>query len=72
MDCEKSWDSPPIQVKVRVDECLIRMEVDTGQLCPSCRNPLTKGCGLIRNYSSLRSASRPTQKSRYQYLVVEK
>ena len=30
MGCEKSWDSPPIQVKVRVDECVIRMEVDTG------------------------------------------
>ena len=27
VDCEKSWDSPPIQVKVRVDECVIRMEV---------------------------------------------
>ena len=26
----RSWDSPPIQVKVRVEECVISMEVDKG------------------------------------------
>ena len=72
VNCGKSWDSPPIQVKVGVDECMKRMEVDTVQLSHSCQNPITKSCGLIGNYSRLKSASKPTQRSRHQYLVVAK
>ena len=41
-----SIKSPLILVGLTVDDCLFKMELDTGPLCQSCLKQPFKSCGL--------------------------
>ena len=53
-------NSPPIVVKVKLDDCFVNMEVDTGH---SCLSLSSEGCGPGGAYTLHTSGFAPTPKS---------
>ena len=58
---------PPIEVQVQIDDCQVRMEVDTGATCLSCQQRPFTACGQEGGLKPPRSDCVHTQKNQYQY-----
>ena len=62
--------SPPIRIQVKLNECLVNLEVDTGASLSLMSETTFRGLWPGRDLPLVKSASRPTQSNQFLLWVV--